>query len=212
MHDRRELGRRKGPHRQHVRLRRGRQTVARDVRRQPGARTYVCRKSHYRRCVLPTKPQPELRVVQKFQSDTFAYGAYSMAEAMARSAKKYPRLPNLESGAHLGAYHGEELCFLSDSYAPGWKHDADDQRLSELMRRYWAQFARTGDPNLSGAAPWAPFNEQAKEYFELGRNIGGHQVSAQLLALEHILRQAQLETNGPRSSFSYLGHLRYAVI
>ena len=62
----------------------------------------------------------------QLQSDTFAYGAYSMAQAMTRvgqSAYLY-HFTYAETGkrAHLGAYHGEELKFLSGSFPSDWEH------------------------------------------------------------------------------------------
>jgi carboxylesterase type B len=56
----------------------------------------------------------------QLQSDSFAYGAYSMAQAMTRANQKaylyYFTYAETGKRAHLGAYHGEELQFQSDSF------------------------------------------------------------------------------------------------
>jgi hypothetical protein len=43
--------------------------------------------------------------------------------------------------APLGAYHGEELMFLSDSFPSDWERSQGDEKLGEIMRAYWANFA-----------------------------------------------------------------------
>jgi hypothetical protein len=43
--------------------------------------------------------------------------------------------------AHLGAYHGEELKFLSNSFPADWEHSRDHEKLGEAIRAYWTQFA-----------------------------------------------------------------------
>ncbi len=51
-----------------------------------------------------------------------------------------------------GAYHGAELLYLFTVInAP---NTASQQQLSAQMRQYWTSFAKTGDPNGSGLAPW----------------------------------------------------------
>jgi hypothetical protein len=56
----------------------------------------------------------------RLQNEAFAYGAWSMARAMTRANQReyLYRFTFSETGkrAHLGAYHGEELRFLSDSF------------------------------------------------------------------------------------------------
>jgi para-nitrobenzyl esterase len=54
--------------------------------------------------------------------------------------------------ANLGAYHGEELNFLSNSFPTDWMHDKDEESLGQTVRIYWTQFAKTGNPNFSGLA------------------------------------------------------------
>ncbi len=87
----------------------------------------------------------------QLQADSFAYGAYSMARAMTRVGQKayLYDFSYVETGkrASLGAYHGEELSFLSDSFPSDWEHNQDDEKLSQAMRTYWTQFAKTGNPN-----------------------------------------------------------------
>jgi para-nitrobenzyl esterase len=70
----------------------------------------------------------------------------------------------------VGASHGAEISYLMkiDSAAGagsnsgrGWDAAGDSLTLSLAMRRYWAQFARSANPNASGVPNWAPFTAAA---------------------------------------------------
>jgi para-nitrobenzyl esterase len=61
----------------------------------------------------------------QLQNDFFAYGARSMARAMTRTGQSaylyYFTYAERGKRAHRGAYHGEELKFLSDSFPSDWE-------------------------------------------------------------------------------------------
>ena len=129
----------------------------------------------------------------ELQNDSFAYGAYSMALAMAQAGQKafLYDFTFAETGkrASLGAHHGLELGFLSDSYPPDWQHSPADKELGEVMRGYWAQFAKAGDPNYQGAPSWHAFSPTAPQCLELGRVIRVQPVKQKMHALERIMLQ-----------------------
>jgi para-nitrobenzyl esterase len=62
----------------------------------------------------------------QLQSDSFAYGAYSLAQAVTRTGQKaylyYFTYAEAGKRTELGAYHGLELKFLSDSFPADWQH------------------------------------------------------------------------------------------
>lgn len=134
----------------------------------------------------------------QLENDTFAYGAYSMAQAMTHTGQKayLYYFTHAETGKReaLGAYHGEELNFLSASFPSDWQHDPGDEKLGSAMRTYWTQFARTGNPNAPGLPPWPDFDVHAKRCFELGRNIRVRPVAAQVQARDRIMQQIFAET------------------
>jgi carboxylesterase type B len=126
----------------------------------------------------------------RLQSDSFAYGAYSMAQAITRAGQPaylyYFTYAEKGRRAALGAYHGEELNFLCDSFPNDWEHGPDDERLGQAMRTYWAEFAKTGNPNAKGAPEWPAYSARADQYLELGREIRIHPVTERVQVLGYI--------------------------
>jgi para-nitrobenzyl esterase len=58
-----------------------------------------------------------------------------------------------------GAFHAAEVPYLFPD-RPFLAGSAPDQRrLSDQMMRYWANFARAGDPNGPDLPPWHPFDD-----------------------------------------------------
>ena len=56
------------------------------------------------------------------------------------------------------AAHASELQFVWNLPAPsGATLTADEQALSATMVKYWTQFAKTGDPNVSGSPTWPAY-------------------------------------------------------
>ncbi len=133
----------------------------------------------------------------QLQSDTFAYGAYSLAQAMTRVGQKaylyYFTFAETGKRAQLGAYHGEELKFLSNSFPADWGHSRDDEKLGEAIRSYWTQFAKTGDPNATGLPEWPAYNNRSNRWLNLGRTIRVGPVEPQLQVLERIMQQVLAE-------------------
>jgi len=134
----------------------------------------------------------------RLQNDTFAYGAWSMARAMTSAGQKayLYRFTFSETGkrAHLGAYHGEELSFLSDSFPFDWEHDDDDKVLGKVMRAYWTQFARTGNPNTLGIHGWLPYDAHSDQCLEPGRTIRIRPAARRLRIIEHIMKEVFVAT------------------
>jgi para-nitrobenzyl esterase len=65
-----------------------------------------------------------------------------------------------------GATHASELLYLFRLTWPG-RLDAQQQKLSESMIRYWTQFAKAGDPNSSGVPFWRQYVATTDEFQSL---------------------------------------------
>jgi para-nitrobenzyl esterase len=129
----------------------------------------------------------------EFQDDQFAYGAYSMASAMSRVGQHaylygFTFAQNGQRAA-LGAYHGEELALLANSFPADWGRTPDDQSLGETMRRYWTQFAKAGNPNTPRSTNWPVFDDRADQYLELGRTIRVQTVTPKIQGLGKIMHK-----------------------
>jgi para-nitrobenzyl esterase len=136
----------------------------------------------------------------KYHNDLFGYGAYSLARAMAHWGQKAYLyvFTYAEKGkrANLGAYHGEELNFLSNSFPTDWVHDQDEESLGQTVRTYWTQFAKTGNPNFTGLTAWPAYSVQEDQYLELGRKVAPRQIPERLKTLEQIMTSVIGDTTG----------------
>jgi para-nitrobenzyl esterase len=68
-----------------------------------------------------------------------------------------------------GANHAAEVTYVFGNLGgPGGAPSAEDLALSNRIRSYWINFARTGDPNGSGLPQWPAFTEgdQRVMYFD----------------------------------------------
>ncbi len=135
----------------------------------------------------------------RLQTEFFGYGAYSMARAVTRSGQK-AYLYNFNFAgpgeyAREGAFHTEELLFLADEFPGGWPRGRDEEKLGEAMRRYWVQFAKTGNPNAKPNPVWPAYDLQFEQCMVLGREIKLRPVpgEARLLALERIMKSIVAE-------------------
>ncbi len=61
------------------------------------------------------------------------------------------------------------MVLLFQMLAAPWDRSAD--AVAQAMRRYWVQFAKTGDPNTAGLAGWPAYDPSAEGCLELGSRI-----------------------------------------
>jgi para-nitrobenzyl esterase len=70
----------------------------------------------------------------------------------------------------LGAYHGSDVVYVLGSIPPSGvapHFDAAQQALSNTVQDYWAQFARTGNPNSAAHPAWAEYRNSVGGVEEL---------------------------------------------
>jgi len=76
----------------------------------------------------------------------------------------------------LGSFHGLEIPFVFGTFhSTVWNwlsFGEQDKALGEIMRSYWANFAKTGDPNAGGLPRWQVFNPKTEDYMEFSAD--GH--------------------------------------
>jgi para-nitrobenzyl esterase len=107
------------------------------------------------------------------RDSAFGWNAWTWARLQTKTGKSkvflyyFAEPAELPAGAEPGAYgarHASELPYIfrqlreHDRPAPTPK----DEALSDMMRTYWTNFAKTGDPNAAGLPQW-PAYEEAKQ-------------------------------------------------
>jgi len=68
-----------------------------------------------------------------------------------------------------GAGHGSEVAYVFDNLMnrDGTPVDPKDKELAKMMNTYWANFAKTGDPNGEGLPLWPNYNTQNEEILDI---------------------------------------------
>jgi len=100
---------------------------------------------------------------------TFGWGTWTWARLQTKTGKskvflyyfdEHPDYPADSPRAGYGTPHSEELPYVFHQLrehnrpAPTPK----DEAMSDLMRTYWTNFAKTGDPNSAGLPSWPAFS------------------------------------------------------
>lgn len=76
--------------------------------------------------------------------------------------------PSMKERMKFGAGHASEIPYVFDNLR-GWNGAAvlpEDQKVASLMNTYWANFAKTGNPNGKKLPKWPAYDPQKNEVFE----------------------------------------------
>jgi para-nitrobenzyl esterase len=121
-----------------------------------------------------------------FGDEIIGYGGWAWAERAAATGKApvyryhFTRRPPgapLSSISPLtapGVYHSAELYYVFNTLGVrDWPWETDDRHLADAMSSYWANFAKTGDPNGPGLPQWSAYQPNGGgQAMELGKEIG----------------------------------------
>jgi para-nitrobenzyl esterase len=79
------------------------------------------------------------------------------------------KVPATGEYVKYGAFHTGEVPYAYDNLKfvdRPWQ--PVDTELARVMSTYWANFIKTGDPNINGLPEWKPYNTTAKQVMVLG--------------------------------------------
>ena len=121
-----------------------------------------------------------------FGDEIISYGGWAWAERAATTAtqptyrysftRRPPGAPELSVNPLTapGVYHSAELYYVwNNLQIRDWPWVAEDRRLAETMTSYWANFAKSGNPNGTGLPQWPAYKPGgAGQVMELGAEIG----------------------------------------
>lgn len=77
----------------------------------------------------------------------------------------------------LGAYHMAEIPLLFGTNDLIFKANSKDLEMASTMRRYWTNFAKSGDPNENGLIQWSPYTIDEDSWLNINHDFTFEKVS-----------------------------------
>jgi para-nitrobenzyl esterase len=75
----------------------------------------------------------------------------------------------MKARARYGAPHASEIAFVFNNLNARWgnpKIMPEDEAVAKMMNSYWANFAKTGNPNGKGLAEWPVYDAKTNQLIE----------------------------------------------
>jgi para-nitrobenzyl esterase len=123
--------------------------------------------------------RPFSEVITKFNTD-WVWGEPARMTARAFLAKGAPTYlfqfgyvpTTAQQRSPYGAGHGSDVSFVFNTLNARWGPPAEptpqEKELARTMNAYWANFAKTGDPNGQGLPNWPLYNNQNQDMLDVG--------------------------------------------
>ena len=125
-------------------------------------------------------------VITKFNTD-WVWGEPARMTARSFVAKRAPTYmyqfgyvpAPVRARAPYGAGHGSEVSFVFNTLNARWgapaEATAEEKELARIMNTYWANFAKTGNPNGKDLPVWPLYDTQKEEILDIdldGKALG----------------------------------------
>lgn len=144
-------------------------------------------------------PARDAALAQWWGEAGFNGPARAFARAMAAAGNpawlyRFAYVAHDARGTAPGAVHGAEegMVFHNETAPNRYGHSARDSKMAALLNDYWAQFARTGDPNRPGLPPWprlTPDGNALMWFSDDGAQARDDPAAARLDVLDGIFRE-----------------------
>ncbi|MBQ9649130.1 MAG: carboxylesterase/lipase family protein [Prevotella sp.] len=113
------------------------------------------------------QPQDLVSIDWLFRPKTLITADALAAQLSPLTSHLYMYMFTWRSPVNKGSVHGHELkfCFNTLHHSPNElpQPTAEDLKLADTMSSVWAQFAHTGNPNISGLPAWQPYTAENGE-------------------------------------------------
>jgi para-nitrobenzyl esterase len=114
-----------------------------------------------------------LRTIMSFSAGALHAADTASAKTQPVYMYRFTRVPDTALKI-FGAFHGLEIFYIFGNLRAGRVSIQDnktDLSLSQDMMKYWANFARTGDPNGPGLTNWPVYTRGMGQYVEFGDQV-----------------------------------------
>jgi para-nitrobenzyl esterase len=83
---------------------------------------------------------------------------------------RFDRVPPRNQANGFGVGHGEEIPYVL-GHVDMEGYDDTDKIVSDMTMKYWAQFAKTGNPSIDGLPEWPKYVPGANKYLMIDEKI-----------------------------------------
>ncbi|MBP5153146.1 MAG: carboxylesterase family protein, partial [Lachnospiraceae bacterium] len=109
---------------------------------------------------------------QVYSAAWFTYSHYLWSNYMAKENRPVYEYYFTKSNRSLSNFHAGEIPYAyGNLWRAGGVYDKADYDLSEVMQKYWVNFAKYGNPNGEGLPEWTPVTEENKQVIEFNDHI-----------------------------------------
>ena len=105
----------------------------------------------------------------------FIYPHHEWSQLAKEAGVTVYRYQFTKENKYYGTYHSGEMVYAYNSFDKSlhkFAYNSSDYELGKIMCDYWANFAKTGNPNSDGLPTWDIYEPESNQVMELGSHVG----------------------------------------